>query len=154
MERAHGKLSFKWTIGADKNLFGRIVRIMINCSYSASPSRPPRKACLIFKSSGQITYSTGVNESQVPESGSSTKPGSEAKTTPYISPVTKTTSVTESVRGTRKEDAGTDGIYSRSGVLIGIGAGCALVLGIFIIFLVVACKRRESNNEQQVAKPA
>ena len=45
----------KWADTMEKNFMGRIVQVKITCNYPASASRPPRTACLIFKTSGQIT---------------------------------------------------------------------------------------------------
>ncbi|CAH3046396.1 unnamed protein product [Pocillopora meandrina] len=156
VERVQGKLVFKWVNnGTDKILSGRIVRVVINCSYSASASRPPKTACLIFKSSGQITYVTDdLNDMSAPESDSSAKPGFVAKKTPHISPITKTTSVTESINDTGKNYGGKNGNYSGSVVVIGIAVGCALVFGILIIVLVVFCKRRKLETNQQETKSA
>lgn len=45
---------FKWRPNKDNQLSGRIIRVQIFCNYSAS--RPTKTGCMVFKSSGQITY--------------------------------------------------------------------------------------------------
>lgn len=136
-----GELVFKWADTRDKNLFGRIVQVTATCNYSASATRPPKTACLIFKTSGQIIVT----------------PSTVAKTTPksvvtvFTKPTepSKTSLVTEPFGNSGDKDTRTNEKNGGSGVLIGVAVACAVVLAIVLIVLVVFCKRRRSKNSQQ-----
>ncbi|XP_022809080.1 uncharacterized protein LOC111346052 [Stylophora pistillata] len=131
-----GELVFKWADTRDKNLFGRIVQVTATCNYSASATRPPKTACLIFKTSGQIIVT----------------PSTVAKTTPkravtvFTKPTepSKTSLVTEPFGNSGDKDTRTNEKNGGSGVLIGVAVACAVVLAIVLIVLVVFCKRRRS----------